>query len=128
MLKYEKALDRVFAALADPTRRAIVDRLCHGPASVSALAQPLEMSLPAVFQHLKILESSGLVRTQKSGRVRTCYVEPETLSKMAGWVLGRQAAWQQLFDRAATRLAHEKGGKREGGQSTKKAGAEEARG
>jgi DNA-binding transcriptional ArsR family regulator len=107
MLKYEKALDRVFAALADPTRRAIVDRLCRGPASISALAEPLDMSLPAVFQHMKILKSSGLVRTAKAGRVRTCHVEPETLSRMAGWVFGRQASWQRLFDRVAARLADE---------------------
>ncbi|HTA37743.1 MAG TPA: metalloregulator ArsR/SmtB family transcription factor [Candidatus Acidoferrales bacterium] len=119
MLKYEKTLDRVFAALADPTRRAIVDRLCRGPVSMSALAEPLDMSLPAVFQHLKILESSGLVRTAKSGRVRTCHVEPETLSRMAGWVLGRQAAWQQLFDGVAERLTHEQRSRDQRGQARK---------
>ena len=117
MLKYEEGLDRVFAALADPTRRAIVDRLCRGPISMSALAEPLDMSLPAVFQHLKILESSGLVRTTKTGRVRTCHVEPEALSRMAGWVLGRQASWQRLFDRVVVRLAHEERGDGERGQA-----------
>jgi DNA-binding transcriptional ArsR family regulator len=119
MLKYQAGLDPVFAALADPTRRAIVERLCRGPATVSALAQPLSMSLPAVFQHLKILEASGIVRTVKAGRVRTCHVEPEVLSSLAGWVTGRQASWQQLFDRVAARLADEKRCDGERGQAGK---------
>src|SRR5437868_41939 len=73
-------VDRVFHALGDPTRRRILDRLSHGPISVSHLAGPLRITLAAVVQHLQILEQSGLVRTEKSGRVRTCSMEPGGLT------------------------------------------------
>src|SRR6516165_10207617 len=80
MLNYQPKLDLAFQALADPTRRAMVEQLIQGPASVSALAKPLSISLPGVMQHLGVLEESGLVRSEKLGRVRTCRIEPEALS------------------------------------------------
>ena len=88
-----------FQALADPTRRRIVARLSRGPASVSELAQPLPISLPAVLQHLQMLEASGLVRSEKKGRVRTCRMEPETLSCAAGWIAEQRALWEGRLDR-----------------------------
>jgi len=108
MIKYEPSLDRVFAALADPTRRSIVERLSRGPITVSALAEPLAMSLPAVFQHLKILEGSGLVRSEKAGRVRTCRIEPAALTLAEGWIASRQAAWERRLDRLGVYLAESK--------------------
>ena len=84
------SLDRVFQALADPSRRVIVERLARGPASVSELARPLPMSLPAVVQHLGVLESSGLIRSEKIGRVRTCHLEVTTLGGAFGWIADRQ--------------------------------------
>lgn len=99
MLNQSTSLDLAFQALADPTRRAIVERLTRGPASVSELARPHEMSLPAVMQHLAVLEDSGLVRSEKVGRVRTCRIEPETLSLAEQWINQRRIEWQQRFDR-----------------------------
>lgn len=95
----QSALDRVFQALADPTRRTIVERLSRGEASVSELAGPLDMSLPAVLQHLQLLEASGLVESQKSGRVRTCRVNQKTLRAAEQWIARRRAAWERKFDR-----------------------------
>ncbi len=92
-------LDRTFRALADPTRRAIVVRLAQGPASVSALAAPLEMSLPAVHQHLGVLEQSGLVRSEKVGRIRTCSLEPAPMRDVERWVREHRAIWEQRLDR-----------------------------
>ena len=80
MTNNSAALDRVFHALADPSRRAIVQRLCRGPASVSELARPLAMALPTVLQHLDVLEMSRLIRSEKAGRVRTCHLEPAALA------------------------------------------------
>ncbi len=97
MLKYE--LDKAFAALADPTRRAIVDRLVQGPATVSELAQPLPMSLPAAMLHLKVLEDSGLVTSEKVGRVRTCRIDPKMLSQAEQWVAQRRQMWERNLDR-----------------------------
>lgn len=99
MLNNHAPLDRVFQALADPTRRDIVDRLTHGPASVSALAEPLAMSLPAVMQHLQVLEGCGLVRSEKAGRVRTCHIEPAALRAAEEWLAGRRTAWEKRLDR-----------------------------
>ena len=99
MLNRSTALDLTFQALADPTRRAIVERLSRGPASVSELAQPLAMSLPAVMQHLALLEDSGLVRSQKVGRVRTCRIELKTLGLAERWVNSRRMEWEQRLDR-----------------------------
>src|ERR1700753_1460193 len=95
----EVGLDATFQALADPTRRAMVERLSRGPASVSELAQPFEMSLPAVVQHLAVLEASGLVASEKVGRVRTCRIEPAALSLAEQWFNQRRAEWEQRFDR-----------------------------
>jgi DNA-binding transcriptional ArsR family regulator len=108
MLKYLEAapeVDLVFQALADPTRRAIVDRLIDGPASVSELAQPFEMSLPAVVQHLQVLESSGLIHSEKHGRVRTCAVEPRALSAAERWIVERRRSWEERLDRLGQYLA-----------------------
>ncbi len=102
-----RSLDPVFQALADPTRRAIVERLSRGPASVSELAQPLAMSLPAVLQHLHVLEASGLVRTEKTGRVRTCRIEPAALESAGNWIGARRAEWESRLDRLAEYLAEE---------------------
>jgi DNA-binding transcriptional ArsR family regulator len=109
MLKYYEStapnVDLLFAALADPSRRAMVDRLVDGPASVSELARPLEMSLPAVVQHLHVLETSGLVRTEKLGRVRTCTIEPKALRATEQWVADRRTAWERNLDRLGEYLA-----------------------
>ena len=92
-------LDAMFQALADPTRRAMVERLGRGSASVSELAQPFAMSLPAVVQHLQILEASGLVRSEKLGRVRTCRMEPAAFSLAEEWINQRRSDWQSRLDR-----------------------------
>ena len=92
-------LDRTFQALGDPTRRALVERLTAGPASVSELAAPLPMSLPAVMLHLKVLEESGLVTSQKTGRVRTCRIDPKMLSEAERWVSERRQSWERNLDR-----------------------------
>ncbi|MGX7678953.1 ArsR/SmtB family transcription factor [Jatrophihabitans sp. DSM 45814] len=105
MLKYEDQLDLVFQALADPTRRVIVERLSHGSASVSELAKPLPMSLPAVHQHLQVLESSGLVRSEKLGRVRTCHLELKMLNTAEHWIEARRAMWERRLDRLDSYLA-----------------------
>jgi DNA-binding transcriptional ArsR family regulator len=83
-------IDRVFQALADPSRRGMVDRLCEGPASVSELAEPLSMSLAGVVQHLQVLEASGLIRSEKIGRVRTCRIEPVALGAAERWIAQRR--------------------------------------
>lgn len=94
-------LDTVFHALADPTRRAVLDRLTQGPATVSELAQPFEMALPSFLQHLRVLETSGLVRTHKAGRVRTCEFQPETMTAAERWIADRRALWEGRLDRLA---------------------------
>ena|SRR5580693_8678962 len=99
MLSQRVAVDRVFHALGDPTRRAIVEKLSQGPISVSSLAQPLEITLAAVVQHLQILEASGLVQTEKVGRVRTCRIEPKGLSVAERWISERRALWERHLDR-----------------------------
>src|ERR687894_2541788 len=91
-------VDRVFHALADPHRRVIVERLSRGPATVSELAQPLPMSLPAVVQHLQVLEGSGLVRSEKVGRVRTCRIEPMALRPVERWIGERRTSWERRLD------------------------------
>ena len=98
-------VDVVFAALSDANRRAMVDRLIGGPASVSELARPLSISLPAVVQHLHVLEASGLVRSHKQGRVRTCRIEPAALSDAERWIAERRATWEQRLDRLGEFLA-----------------------
>jgi len=92
-------LDRVFQALADPGRRQMVERLTLGPASVSELARPLVMSLAAVLQHVQVLEASGLVRSQKTGRTRTCQIDPAVLRSAEGWLTQRRTLWERRLDR-----------------------------
>jgi DNA-binding transcriptional ArsR family regulator len=109
MLNQNRKLDQMFQALADPTRRAMIDRLSHGPASVSELAKPFDMSLPAVVQHLQALEASGLVSSQKVGRVRTCQIVPEALSQAEQWLNERRTLWMQRLDRLGDYLAATEG-------------------
>ena len=99
MLNDSPRLDRAFSALADPVRRGMLARLSSGPASVSELAKPLPISLPAVLQHLKALEASGLVSSEKKGRVRTVRVEPEALASAEGWLSRRREEWEARIDR-----------------------------
>jgi|SRR5579859_2140379 len=103
----EPPLSLVFQALADPTRRDMLERLTRGPASVSELAKPFAMSLAAVVQHLQLLEASGLVRTQKIGRVRTCQLRSETLRAAERWLAERRTLWERRFDRLGAILAEE---------------------
>jgi DNA-binding transcriptional ArsR family regulator len=107
MLSQAARVHRVFHALGDPTRRAIVEKLSYGPASVSSLAGPLDMTLAAVVQHLQVLEESGLVRTQKVGRVRTCRMEPAGLSVAERWIANRRSLWERRLDRLGDLLAEE---------------------
>ena len=104
MPNQDAALDRLFHALADPGRRTIVERLAKGPATVSAIAEPLAMSLPAVLQHLQVLEASGLVRSHKAGRVRTCELEPAAFGDAEAWVAARRAEWERRLDRLGAYL------------------------
>ncbi|PZO48262.1 MAG: transcriptional regulator [Alphaproteobacteria bacterium] len=99
MFRQDAILDLAFQALADPSRRAMVDRLIQGPATVSDLAKPLAMSLPGVMQHLAVLEASGLVVSEKVGRVRTCRIEPKVLSQAEHWIAERRALWERRLDR-----------------------------
>src|ERR1700681_3547653 len=99
MLNKVTALDLTFQALADSTRRAILAELTRGPSSVSELARPQAMSLPAVMQHLAVLEGSGLVRTQKVGRVRTCQLDTAALSQAEQWINQRRIEWERRLDR-----------------------------
>jgi DNA-binding transcriptional ArsR family regulator len=105
MLNQSAPLDRLFQALADPSRRIMVDRLSRGPASVSELARPLSMSLPGVVQHLQVLEASGLVRSEKVGRVRTCRIEPTALGTAERWIAERRTGWERRLDRLGDYLA-----------------------
>jgi len=100
-------VDRVFHALGDPTRRALVERLSQGPVSVSLLAKPLAITLAAVVQHLQVLEKSGLVRTEKLGRVRTCQIETAGLSVAEQWIEDRRSSWENKLDRLGELLEEE---------------------
>ena len=106
-----RPLDRIFRALADPTRRAILERLTRQEASVSELAQPLKMSLAAVVQHIQILEESGVIRTEKAGRVRTCRIAPHALSAAEHWISQRRGLWERRLDRLGELLSEEPKGK-----------------
>ncbi len=99
MLNDSYQLDRAFQALSDPVRRRMLARLSRGPASVSELAQPFSISLPAVLQHLKALERSGLIRSEKKGRVRTVRLQPKALSAAETWIADRRAEWEAQADR-----------------------------
>src|ERR1700684_4623486 len=92
-------IDRVFHALGDPSRRTIMEKLSQGPISVSRLAEPLKITLAAVVQHLQVLEESGLVQTEKVGRVRTCRLEPDGLSVAQQWIADRRSIWERGLDR-----------------------------
>jgi DNA-binding transcriptional ArsR family regulator len=107
MLNQAADLDRVFQALADPGRRVMVERLCRGPASVSELARPLAMSLAAVLQHVQVLEASGLIRSQKTGRVRTCSINPAVLRSAEQWISEQRIGWERRLDRLGEYLAQE---------------------
>jgi DNA-binding transcriptional ArsR family regulator len=99
MVNKSATLDLTFQALADPTRRSMLAQLARGPSSVSELARPFAMSLPAVMQHLAVLEGSGLVRSEKSGRVRTCRIEPQALTLAEQWINHRRIEWDRHLDR-----------------------------
>jgi DNA-binding transcriptional ArsR family regulator len=105
MLNDSPQLDRAFQALADPVRRGMLARLSRGPASVSQLAEPYRISLPGVLQHLKALEDSGLVRSEKKGRVRTVRLEPKTLSAAEAWIAERRFEWEAQADRLENYLS-----------------------
>ncbi|WP_181771772.1 ArsR/SmtB family transcription factor [Amycolatopsis pittospori] len=104
-------MDQVFKALSDGTRREIIERLTRGPASVGELAQPLSMSLPAVMQHLQVLEACGLVRSEKAGRVRTCHLEPDGLRMAEDWLGGQRTGWEHRLDRLGDFLNFDEGKK-----------------
>ena len=105
MLNQVAELDRVFQALADPGRRLMVERLSEGPASVSELGRPLAMSLAAVVQHVQVLEASGLVRSQKTGRTRTCSINPAALRSAEHWISERRSLWERRLDNLGDYLA-----------------------
>ncbi len=105
MLNQREEVDLVFHALGDPTRRAMIDRLSRGPASVSELAGPLSISLPAAVQHLHVLQDSGLVTSEKVGRVRTCRVAPRAMREAEQWIAQRRREWEQRLDRLGEYLA-----------------------
>jgi DNA-binding transcriptional ArsR family regulator len=98
MANQSAQLDRVFQALADPTRRAVLQRLSSGTAAVSELAAPFDMALPSFLQHLKVLEGSGLVRSHKSGRVRTYRLSPRPLKAAEGWMAQQRTRWERRLD------------------------------
>ena len=108
MAKFSTDLDKAFAALADPTRRAIVARLCEGPKSVSELAEPFDIALPSLLKHVRVLEGSGLVTSQKTGRVRTCRIEPDALQATQAWIDRHVAAWERRLDRLEAHIARMK--------------------
>jgi DNA-binding transcriptional ArsR family regulator len=105
MPRPEADIDRVFHALGDPTRRAILDRLAEGPLSASRLATPLDITLTAVVQHLRVLEESGLVHTEKVGRVRTCRIETAGFSALERWIGDHRSTWERRLDRLGELLA-----------------------
>jgi DNA-binding transcriptional ArsR family regulator len=105
MPKKKPGIDRIFHALGDPTRRALMEKLSQGPISVSHLAEPLDITLAAVVQHLQVLEESGLVQTEKLGRVRTCRIDPAGLSAAEKWLGDRRSTWERRLDRLGDLLA-----------------------
>ena len=105
MLNYAPDLDRVFQALADPSRRLMVERLTQGPASVSELSRPLDMSLAAVLQHVQLLQASGLISTHKVGRTRTCSINPVVLRSAESWIAERRTLVERRLDRLGQYLA-----------------------
>jgi DNA-binding transcriptional ArsR family regulator len=106
----DKHLHRIFHALGDATRLSVVEKLMEGPASVSALAQPHDMALPAFTKHLRVLESAGLISSEKTGRVRTCFIHPPALRELHGWFAGRQSMWEARLDNLAVYLEENREG------------------
>jgi DNA-binding transcriptional ArsR family regulator len=104
MKQNEPNIDRVFQALGDATRRAMLERLSHGPMSVSRLAEPFQMTLAAVVQHLQVLEEAGLVATEKTGRVRSCRIEASSLRAAEEWLRARRPEWDRKLDRLSELL------------------------
>jgi len=104
MVEYTDHLSATFAALADPTRRAILARLAAGEASVTELAEPHDMSLPAVSKHLKVLESAGLIARSRDAQYRPCHLEAAPLKEAAGWIAQYERFWKESFDRLAAYL------------------------
>jgi DNA-binding transcriptional ArsR family regulator len=109
MSRKKPDIDRIFHALGDPSRRALLEKLSAGPISVSRLAEPLNITLAAVVQHLQVLEESGLVQTEKAGRVRTCRIEPAGLSAAEKWIGDRRSMWERRLDRLGDLLAEPDG-------------------
>lgn len=115
MANYYPILDDVFSALADPTRRAIIARLSQGEASVGELAEPFDMALPSFMKHIRVLESGGLVSSEKHGRVRTCRLTPGAMDAAESWIAEQRAVWEARFDRLEAYVAKlEKRPKRKG--------------
>lgn len=108
MAKYSTDLDKAFSALSDPTRRAIVSRLCDGPKSISELSAPFDLALPSLLKHVHVLEECGLVSSEKTGRVRTCRIEPHALHATEAWIHQHIAAWERRLDRLETHIARMK--------------------
>ena len=115
MLNESARLDLAFQALADPTRRGMLARLSRAPASVSELARPFAISLSAVMQHLQLLEASGLVRSEKKGRVRTCRLEPKALATAETWIAEQRALWEGRLDRLEDFLGEIQGKEKKSG-------------
>jgi len=113
MVKYSSTLlDRAFAAVSDPTRREILERLARGPASISELAQPLHISLPGLMKHVRVLEEADLVRTEKNGRTRRCTLGPAQLDEAAEWIERYRERWEKRLDRLETYIEEKRKGKR----------------
>jgi DNA-binding transcriptional ArsR family regulator len=104
MDKFLLDLDRAFSALSDPTRRAIISRLCEGPKSVTELSEPFDLALPSLLKHVRVLEQSGLVSSEKTGRVRTCRIEPHALQATEAWIHQHIAGWEARLDRLETHI------------------------
>jgi DNA-binding transcriptional ArsR family regulator len=109
MAKFSSDLDRTFSALADPTRRAIISRLHDGPKTVSELAEPFSLALPSLLKHVRVLEDSGLVSSEKNGRVRTCKIEQAALQATEAWIHQHVASWEDRLDRMDAHVQRIKG-------------------
>jgi DNA-binding transcriptional ArsR family regulator len=107
MLKYQDELDRAFHALADATRRGILDRLSQGPASISELAKPYASTLAAIQQHIQVLEASGLVVTEKRGRTRECRISSAAVLRVERWLSERRQLWEYRFDQLEKLVEHD---------------------
>lgn len=108
MDKFSIDLDQAFSALSDPTRRAIISRLCDGPLSVSELSKPFPIAFPSLLKHVRVLEDSGLVRSEKTGRVRTCRIEPHALEATEAWLHQHVASWERRLNRLEAHIDREK--------------------